>query len=143
MVVGGSKRFGVDRFSFCLITVVAVEFGLGALLAGSTRVFALGNSGRSGKFRSQGEGPSTPRMFAGMITDSDCGARHHKDSNRSPAQCTRFCWQNGAKYVLIDGDRIYELQGQSAQLDRFAGQRAAIAGTLNGNAIAIVSIKPE
>jgi hypothetical protein len=103
-----------------------------------------GSSGRAGaKFQGKGDGSTGPRTFNGMVTDSDCGARHSRDSNMSPAECTRFCVKKGATYLLVDGERSYELRGSAAELNRFASQRAQIAGTLTGAAIVVVSIKPE
>jgi len=58
----------------------------------------------------------------------------------SPAECTRFCVRHGATYVLVDGERIYELQGNLAQINQFAGQRTTVEGTLNGSTIIVVSI---
>jgi len=78
-------------------------------------------------------------MFAGLVTDDHCGARHDMDSGMSPAECTKMCVRNGSSYVLIEGDKRYALAGGEGELDRLAGQRAIIAGTLAGNTIQVDS----
>ncbi len=86
---------------------------------------------------------SPTQTFAGMITDSYCGARHDKNLNRTSTDCARFCVHNGAKYALIDGEKTYQLQGNVMGIQRFAGQRARITGQLNGDAISVASIRAE
>jgi len=47
------------------------------------------------------------------------------------------------KYTLVDGDKVYALRGQAAYLDRLAGQRTTVAGTLDGNTIQVSSIAAQ
>jgi hypothetical protein len=79
------------------------------------------------------------RVFAGLITDDHCGARHDMDSGMNPTECTKMCVRNGSRYVLVEGNKRYALAGSESQLGSLAGQRVNIAGILDGNTIKVVS----
>jgi hypothetical protein len=80
------------------------------------------------------------QTYEGMITDSHCGAKHSADTGRMAAECTRICVQSGERFSLVDGDRMYVLEGESVALNRVAGQRVRIVGTLNGKTISVTSV---
>lgn len=61
------------------------------------------------------------------------------DSGMNPADCAKMCVRNGSKYVLVQGNKKYALAGSESQLESLAGQRANVAGTLNGNTIQVSS----
>ena len=85
-------------------------------------------------------GISVPaQTFSGVITDAHCGAKH-KLADKSPAECTRICVKNGSTYVLVNGDKMYALHGDIVELNRVAGERVTITGSLAGNRINITSI---
>ena len=69
-----------------------------------------------------------------------CSARHVKHPELDSPRCARECVRTGAKYILIDGDTSYNLQGNFAQLAQFAGQRAKVNGSLQGSTIRVSSI---
>jgi hypothetical protein len=79
-------------------------------------------------------------MFSGVITDSQCGARHAEGSGKSPAECTLACVRNGAKYSLVNGGKKYALDGNADELGKWAGQRATLAGTRSGETIKVSSV---
>jgi len=106
-------------------------FVFAGLLAIATLAFAGGEQ--------EAEGPQSG-PFTGMVSDSVCGARHVKHPELDSPRCTRECVRTGAKYILIDGDKSYNLQGDFAQLAQFAGQRAKIGGSLQGTTIRVSSI---
>ena len=60
--------------------------------------------------------------------------------NQSAAGCTRVCLKKGAKYALVDGDKIYMLDGGTDYLDKLAGERVTVSGTLNGDTISVRSV---
>jgi len=78
--------------------------------------------------------------FSGVITDDHCAARHDMNSGESPAECTRACVRRGAKYILVNGDRTYRLEGNPDELDKFSGTRVSLTGWLKGNRIQVSSI---
>jgi hypothetical protein len=79
------------------------------------------------------------QTFSGMITDAHCGAKH-KVRDEAPAACTRICVKDGSRYVLVDGDKAYELRGDVVQLNRMAGERVTITGSLRGNTVDVTSM---
>jgi len=96
-----------------------------------------------------GANPSTPdsstakdlSTVSGMVTDSYCGARHSRNSNRSSTECVRYCTHRGASYILVSSGGTYMLHGNKATFNKFAGQRAKVTGTLDGRVIGVRSIK--
>jgi hypothetical protein len=40
----------------------------------------------------------------------------------------------------VDGDKVYTLEGKEDQLDRVAGERATVEGTLDGTTIKVASV---
>ena len=84
------------------------------------------------------------QTYEGMVTDTRCGAKHSASIAENAADCTRVCIHAGEHFALVDGDRVYVLEGESQILKRAAGQRVTIAGTLNGDKLSVVSVKlPE
>ena len=81
-----------------------------------------------------------PESYEGLITDTHCGAKHSPAIGKTAAECTRVCVHGGEKFSLVDGDKMYLLDGESAALKRVAGQRVRVVGTLNGNTIAVASV---
>jgi hypothetical protein len=89
----------------------------------------------------------TPRHYArpeqnfeGMVTDSVCGARHKATIGEAAGNCARACVHAGASFALIDGDKVYTLEGDYALLKPVAGQRVRILGSQRGNAITVTAV---
>jgi len=68
-----------------------------------------------------------------------CGAKHMA-KDKSAAECTRECLKAGSDYALVVGDKIYPLKGDKTEIDKYAGQRATVKGTLDGNNINVQTI---
>ena len=85
--------------------------------------------------------PASPggESYQGVVTDSRCGARHLRNSRLNPTECARLCVRQGAKYVLVDGNRRYKLAGSEEALEKFAGQRIRVSGTRQGETIQVSS----
>lgn len=126
-----NSRLGIRFLAICLTATLVAGGALGALLAGTTLAFAGGG---------QTVDEAQPGAYSGMVTDSICGARHVKHPEFDSPKCTRECVRTGAKYMLIDGDQSYSLEGNFAQLAQFAGQRAKVSGSLQGKTIRVSSI---
>jgi hypothetical protein len=90
----------------------------------------------------QRQSPSTVRLqtFEGLITDTQCGARHAAAIGKAPADCTRACVHGGEQFALVDGDTLYVIEGDPLMLKTAAGQRVRISGILNGKKISVTSI---
>jgi hypothetical protein len=84
-------------------------------------------------------GQADANTFVGIISDSFCGARH-KLPDKSAEECTRTCQRKDAKYVLVAGEKIYELNGHNNDLGYLAGQKVRVTGTLQRNTIEVSSV---
>jgi hypothetical protein len=113
--------------------------GSAVLFTGAAAAFAVSDSGKPVAAATQEADNPRGRVFAGLITDDHCGARHDMDSGMNPTECTKMCVRNGSRYVLVEGNKKYALAGSESQLGALAGQRVNIAGTLDGNTIKVVS----
>lgn len=80
------------------------------------------------------------QTIAGTVTDAMCGA-HHMMKNATPGQCTRACIKQGSDYALASDGKVYILEGDKSQFNKFAGQSVSIKGKVNGNTIFVNSIK--
>ena len=73
------------------------------------------------------------------ISDSKCGLKHAVPSEEA-AKCVATCAGGGAKYVAVYRGKVYQLTPQDKLAD-FAGKRAKITGTHNGEEITVASIE--
>lgn len=77
--------------------------------------------------------------LTGEIGDAMCGAKHA--GGESPAECTRACVKQGSAYALVVGDKVYKLKGgDAATLDKLAGEKATVTGTVDGDTIEVSSV---
>lgn len=70
--------------------------------------------------------------FTGIVADEMCatGDHSHMRMGDTDAECTKACVQShGVDYVLYDGKSTYALSGKA--LERFAGQKVRVVGTLD------------
>ena len=122
---------------FFMVTALGWSLVLAAVLAGATVAIAGGEP----QSPDQASARVANQTFSGVITDAHCGPKH-KDSEKGASECARMCVRNGSRYTIVDGDRKYDVAGNLAQFDEFAGQRVALFGLLDGNTIKVVSISP-
>lgn len=83
---------------------------------------------------------ASEQTFHGMITCSQCGAKHSPASGKTASDCVRTCVDGGARFSLVDGDQTYLLDGDLAALKKVAGERAQVVGALQGKTIKVSSI---
>jgi hypothetical protein len=129
------KGSWLGLLTFCSLMTLAASLGLAALFAGG----AVALAASSNIEQVQKSDAVAEQTFSGMITDSQCSARHDRYSGKRPADCTRMCVRNGSKYILVNGDQKNILEGNELALDHLAGQRATVTGTLNGDTIKVSS----
>ena len=84
--------------------------------------------------------PGRQRAYEGMVTCSQCGARHSAASGKTAADCSRSCVHSGSQFALVEGDKTYLLDGDVAVVNKFAGQRARVTGALSGKTIVVSSV---
>jgi len=82
---------------------------------------------------------AAPRTLTGIVSDSMCGA-HHMEKDKSAAECTRECVKKGTKYALVVGKKVYTLDGHEAELDKLAGERATVKGSVMGEMVMVESV---
>jgi hypothetical protein len=75
----------------------------------------------------------------GILTDDMC-VRKHMLPGKSNAECVRECIKGGAKYVVVAGSKVLELQGKADQLDKLAGKKVTVTGEQKGNVIVVASV---
>ena len=85
------------------------------------------------------EASTAPKTLTGTVSDAMCGA-HHMAKDMSAAGCTRDCMKKGTKYALIVGKKVYTLDGHEAELDKLAGERATVKGSLMGEMVMVESV---
>jgi hypothetical protein len=143
------RRSAISLIGFCVLTTLGAALAFTVMVAGGSVVLADHQYSEGQQEHSliiQNSAQSAPNpvaaRFNGMITDSYCGARHLRGSRQGPAECARTCVRKGARYVLVDGNRRYQLTGGEDALDKLVGQRATVTGTRQGDAIAVNSAVP-
>ena len=75
--------------------------------------------------------------LTGMVSDAMCGAKHSGEA----AACTHGCVKKGSAYALVVGDKVYTLKGGDKDLDKLAGQKATVTGTVDGDKVVVTSVK--
>jgi len=86
---------------------------------------------------------NSTQTFTGKVSDAMCGAKH-TEGGIAPADCVRDCVKKGAKYALVVGDKVYNLdtsdQAALDELNKLAWEQAKVTGTANGDTIAVKSV---
>src|SRR5216684_3618064 len=80
-----------------------------------------------------------PQTLTGTVSDAMCGA-HHMMKGATAAQCTRECVKQGSDFALVSGGKVYTLNGDKAQFDKFAGENVVVKGKVSGTTISVDSI---
>ena len=117
------------------------------LQAALTMVLVLG----SGAFAAD-----APQTWTGIISDSHCGAIHKSDIEHGGRITARECIvgregdpkipgcvsaKNGAKFVVVAGDRVYQVANQDfADLRLRAADRVTVTGTIKGEMITVTKL---
>lgn len=84
---------------------------------------------------------ATTTSLTGVLTDSMC-TKKHMMSGKSNAECVRICVKDGANYVVVRGDKVYELKGDTKKFYALAGQKVKVSGDLKGNVFLVSAIAP-
>ena len=132
------RRTWFELLSYCLAWVLAGSIFVAVLVASASLAF-----GFSGVPANPPQAANPPVSFSGLISDSHCGAKHETETGNLPARCARVCSRRGASYVVVSGDTTYRLVGSVTTFDAFAGQRAQVNGTLDGDTLTVTSIQAQ
>ena len=122
--------------TIALISAVACVLALGIAALG-----AIAGTAVAAPAPSQSNAEAGPqKSYDGVITDTRCGAKHSAVIGKTAADCTLVCIHGGEQFALVDGERVYSLEGATVQLKRVAGQRVRIIGALKGKKLSVTSI---
>lgn len=80
-----------------------------------------------------------PQTFTGVVTDAMCGGVKHMPGQTAGA-CVRACVKQGSQYALVVGDKVFKLDGNTADLDKYAGETASVKGKAEGDTIHVTSV---
>ena len=129
----------------CILLALGTALAFAIVLAGASIALAGHHNGQAEAQTVLAPAPTPPDgvTFTGMVTDSECGARHVRNSQRNSVECIRACVRKGATYELVDGDRKYTLLGNESALAAVAGERANITGTRQGDMISVDAVAPS
>jgi hypothetical protein len=83
---------------------------------------------------------SETRVFEGMLTCSRCGAKHSASLSRNAADCVRICAHGGAAFTLVQGERVFKLEGDPEALKQLAARRVRVTGVLQGDTIQVSDV---
>lgn len=122
----------------------AIAFALALLLAtlGTLGGAAVEAFGQTQPAQTTAQTPAQ-ETYDGVVTCSQCGAKHSSKIGQSAADCTRMCVHGGAHFALVDGEKIYQLDGDLAELKKVAGERVQVIGVVTGNTIRVSSLRTE
>jgi len=131
-----NHRFWLRLLGLCVVCACLLALMLALVTVTSAWAFAADKpSVRTGQAGVQ-------RAITGVISDSSCRAKHVM-TDKTAAECMRQCAQQGSRTVLVSGDHVYFLEGHAADLQRLAGQRATVIGTLRGKVVHVASIAAQ
>jgi len=88
---------------------------------------------------SVGADDTAVQELTGIVSDGVCKGRHNRKAV-TQFGCTLKCVGDGADYVVVVGERVYILERHKADLDKFAGGPAMIAGRISGNKVVVNSV---
>jgi hypothetical protein len=132
-----SLRFWIEM----LAAVSAIAFALALLIASLGAAGAAAADGGQSQSAKPAQPIAVPQQtYEGVITDTHCGAKHSPDAGKTAGDCTLACVHGGERFSLVDGDKMYILEGEPAALKHAAGERVKIIGTLNGKTILVASV---
>lgn len=85
------------------------------------------------------ENPATPQnarnarliTVSGLVSDSFCLQHHYMLSHATDAECVRYCIAHHGNYVILAGDKIYNLQDDPGHvLSSAANRQVSVTGWL-------------
>lgn len=119
----------------CALAILIATFGIAASAVDGRN----SSSPTNPKGQQEQEVGRQKQAYEGMVTCSRCGAQHPASLNSSATTCVRTCVHGGERFVLVNSESTYLLEGDLGDLKKFAGQRARLVGTLHGKTIRVSS----
>ena len=107
----------------CALALLIATLGAGAAAVGGQNISTAAPPMQTQSLPAQSEPQKHPAKLGGAA-----------------ASCTLACVHGGAAFALIDGEKVYQLNGDLNLLKRFAGQRAQITGVAHGSIIEVSTV---
>ncbi len=118
------------------LAVVALTAGLAAAQCGPGPTKGCSPQAKEKESKEKGK----EKTLTGVVSDATCGRKHTMMPGKSDAVCTRECVKMGSKYALVVGDKVYTLEGGAEDLDKLAGEKAKVKGTVSGNTVQVAAV---
>ena len=81
------------------------------------------------------------QTLTGVVSNTHCKFNHSK-ADAGQASCVNNCVKGqGASYALLVGDKLYTLDGMSAELAKMAGQSAKLTGHVKGTSMQVEKVE--
>ena len=111
-----------------------------ALTAGVTFALSANEaSAQTSASNQASQSAGTQKTLTGVVSDAMCG-KTHMAKGKTAAECTRMCVQQGQKYALVVGQKVYTLQGHEDDLNKLAGERVSVKGKISGDTLTVSSV---
>jgi hypothetical protein len=137
-------RFWIEIFAMvtAIACVLALLLAILGMAAGAAAKDPPAQAEQSSAIRPTATRPAaiSAQTYEGIISDGRCGAKHSARLSRMAADCTLLCVRDGEQFVLVNGDKMYTLEGDPVALKHAAGERVTIVGTRNRNSISVLSV---
>ncbi|MFN7922821.1 MAG: hypothetical protein U0Q16_22135 [Bryobacteraceae bacterium] len=79
------------------------------------------------------------KKFEGVISDEKCG-KAHADGSEKSMKCVAGCIKGGKAAVLVSGDHVYKLAGNTAATSGHEGHKVVVDGKLKGDTLTVSKI---
>ena len=109
---------------------------VGKTMARALTTLAVGAMLTAGLWTAQA---AETKTLEGVVGDTMCGLKHQM-GNISDKECTNKCVGMGSQYALIVGDTVYELNGKSSDLEKLAGEKAKVTGSVDAKKIKVTAV---
>jgi hypothetical protein len=80
------------------------------------------------------------QVYEGIVTCSQCGAKHSATLDQSASACVRTCVHGGSSFALVNDETVFILDGNPVDFKKLAGQRSRVVGKLTGKTIKVSSV---
>ena len=127
-------RFWIEMFAMvtaiaCVLALLIAVLGMAAGAAAKEADPAQAEQSSATRPAATRPAAISAQTYEGIISDGRCGAKHSARLSRMAADCTLLCVRDGEQFVLVNGDKMYTLEGDPVALKHAAGERVRIVGT--------------
>jgi len=122
--MNSNTRFGFVGFCFLVV------LGVSSLMAQPM------GDGKHSSTESGGQAALT----GSVVCAAQLSHQYNCRRNETQQSCAIDCVQSGSHYVLQVGDEEFSLNGQTKELERYAGGKATVHGSVTGDHVSVSSV---